>query len=220
MRIGAFIPIKSRNERVPGKNLRAFRGQPLYEWIILHALDAGCFSTVVVDTDHPQIAAFTESVGAIYHERLPRLAEGDANGNDLLKHHRAEYPDFDLYFQLFATAPTLDPASIRSCVDVLAHASQHDSILTAVRAPGWHWFEGQPVNYRPGVLPRSQDAPTLYRETTGLYGIKAAALDRYGCRVGACPRFHEVTPDEAIDLDTEADFAAANNVAAVASPSP
>ena len=65
---------------------------------------------------------------------------------------------------------------------------------------------GQPVNYRPGILPRSQDMEPLIEETTGLYGISKESLKKYKCRIGRKPYMHIVNKFEAIDINTEQDF--------------
>ena len=63
------------------------------------------------------------------------------------------------------------------------------------------------LSYRPDLLPRSQDLIPIEEETTGLYGITCDALDRYRCRIGACPLKVPVLKTEAIDLNSEDDFA-------------
>src|ERR1043166_369266 len=107
MKTACFIPIKQNSERVPGKNLRRVGGTPLYQAIIVKAIDSGCFSTVFVDTNSDEVATFAQQNGAVHIPRKPELAVGCANGNDLLNHHAEIEPSFDYYFQLFATAPLL-----------------------------------------------------------------------------------------------------------------
>lgn len=209
MRTACFIPIKSRSERVPGKNFRPFAGRPLYTHIIDAAIAAECFDLVAVDTNSAEIAAYATHQGCEAIWREDHLATNDANGNDLLAHHATIRPDFDLYFQAFATAPRLTPGTIAACVELLGMRDGNDSILTVTQECGWYWFNGQPVNYRPGILPRSQDAPQVVKESTGLYGIRREALMRYRSRIGASPYFYLIDPSEAVDIDTEADYAAA-----------
>ena len=203
----ACIPIKRRSERVPAKNRRPFRGRPLFAWIMDHAREADAFDQVVVDTDDEVVADYARGLGLQVIPRPPSLAEDGANGNDLAAYWWGLWgPYFDAYFQLYATAPTLRPDTIRHCVQRLANTPEADSILTCTNAAGWYWFRGQPVNFRPAILPRSQDAPTLVKETTGLYGIRESALARFRARTGARPIFHQVAADEAVDLDTLTDF--------------
>lgn len=210
--VACFIPIKRRSTRVPSKNLRNFRGRPLYQWIIDHVLEAAVFNRVYVDTDVAEVGAWAADHGCIHLIREAELASDDANGNDLMRHWRQRRPDHDFYFQAFATAPLLAGETIRQCVSMLMDLQpNYDSILTTTYERGWFWNPGpgtwpQPINFRPGILPRSQDAAGIIKETTGLYGITAAALARYGARHGARPFFFQVTANEAIDLDTELDF--------------
>ena len=83
---------------------------------------------------------------------------------------------------------------------------RYDSCFTATKTHGFYWLNNQPVNYRPCILPRSQDMAPVLEETTGLYGISALALDKYRCRIGANPYMHIVSKFEAIDINTEEDF--------------
>ena len=78
--------------------------------------------------------------------------------------------------------------------------------MTSKSIYSWFWFGKKPVNYDPKILPRSQDAKPLVLETTGLYGIRKAALKKLKCRIGLKPFFYEVSDEEAIDLDNYNDF--------------
>lgn len=202
MKVVAIIPIKSNSERIIRKNFQIIGGKPLYTHIINHALEANVFEKVIVDTDSEEISAYALSKGAVIIQRKPSLTKNTANGNDLLKHHgNITLHAFDLYFQLFATAPFLKPETIRECVMKLEDSLDHDSIFTATEEKGWFWMNGNPVNFRPEILPRSQDATHMVKETTGLYGITKESLVKYGCRIGAKPIVHLVSHTEAIDID-------------------
>ena len=69
-----------------------------------------------------------------------------------------------------------------------------------------------PVNYRPGIRPRSQDMLPVLEEKTGLYGIKREALRKYHCRIGRKPYIHIVSKFEAVDINTEEDWKVAEYV--------
>jgi N-acylneuraminate cytidylyltransferase len=206
MKTGCFIPIKQNSERVPGKNFRRVGGVPLYQAIVRKAVDAGCFSTVFVDTNSPEVADFARECGATPLARKPELALASANGNDLLNHHAEIEPTFDYYFQLFATAPLLRVESIRGAVAALLDSASHDSVLTMIEHKGFFWRSGLPISYQPNLLPRSQDLVPIVEETTALYGITRGALLKYRSRIGAAPVFFPVSRLEAVDLNTEDDF--------------
>jgi len=206
MRTACFIPIKSNSERVPGKNFRVLNGKKLYEYIIEHVLEASCFDDIFVDTNSEEIVEYIEPKGIKIIERLPELAENTANGNDLLCYHFDMYPLYDYYFQLFATAPYLQPESIRKCAEGLLMSEEMDSCFTAMKNHGFYWLNGIPANYRPGILPRSQDMMPMIEETTGMYGISRQSLKKYRSRIGRKPFIYYVNKFEAVDINTEEDL--------------
>lgn len=206
MKVACFIPIKSNSERVPGKNFRLLCGKPLYQYIINHAIEANCFDDIFVDTNSDEIKAFCQEKGVNVIARKEELAKNTANGNDLLNHHFELHPEYDYYFQLFATAPFLQPQSISKCVNTLVGSAIYDSTFTALFEHSFYWYEGNPINYRPCILPRSQDMEPVIEETTGLYGLSHQALSKYRCRIGAKPFICSVNKFEAVDINTEDDL--------------
>lgn len=211
MRVAATIPIKERSTRVPRKNFKELLGKSLYKHIIDNCLAADCFNTIYVDTDSEEIKNYCVSKDVEVIDRKPELSLDTANGNDVLHYDIENIPNYDFYFQLYATAPFLKPKTIRACVDKLLTTSKYDSIFTATEEYGWYWYSSQPINYQPNILPRSQDVAPLIKETTGLYGISKQAYHRYRCRIGARPYYFILNdPKESIDLDTLRDFSRAN----------
>lgn len=215
MKTACFIPIKANSERVPGKNFRVLNGKKLYEYICEHVAEAKVFDDVYIDTNSIEITEYARSIGFIPIERKPELAFSTANGNDLLVYHGETFPGYDYYFQMFATAPYLQPESIRICVDVLLNSEEYDSCFTATSNQGFYWLAGNPANYRPGILPRSQDMSPVIEETTGLYGISKESLDKYHCRIGRNPYIHIVDKFQAVDINTEEDLKIAEYVGKV-----
>ena len=206
MKTACFIPIKANSERVPGKNFRILNGRKLYQYICENVKKADVFDDVYIDTNSQEIAEYALSMGFRVIERKPELALNSANGNDLLVYHYELYPQYDYYFQLFATAPYLQPESIRTCFERLLETGEYDSCFTAVAHQGFFWLAGMPSNYRPDILPRSQDMLPVIEETTGLYGISKDSLSKYRCRIGRKPYIHTVSKFEAVDINTEEDL--------------
>ena len=139
-----------------------------------------------MDTDSPEVAEYARATGFAVIPRAADLARDDANGNDLLVHHWQLYPEYDCYFQLFATAPFLQPEAIRACVGRLESDGGCDSCFTAVRRQGFYWMGS--------------------REPTGLYGTRRQALAKYRCRIGRRPYAHLVDRYQAVDINTEEDL--------------
>lgn len=215
MKTACFIPIKANSERVPGKNFRVLNGKKLYQYICEHVQSANIFDDVYVDTNSEEIADYAKSMNFHVIDRKPELAKNTANGNDLLVYHYETFPDYDYYFQLFATAPYLQPDSIKACFNTLISSEEYDSCFTATENHGFYWLNGMPMNYRPGILPRSQDMAAVIEESTGLYGICRDSLQRYRCRIGKKPYIHTISKFEAIDINTEEDLRIAEFVGKV-----
>lgn len=215
MKSACFIPVKAKSERVPGKNLKVLNGWRLFQHIFHHVKETDVFDDVYVDTDSDEVAGEAEKMGFHVIARLPALAENTVNGNDLLLHHLYLHPEYDFYFQVFATAPFLQSETIRFCYKKLTEEGIYDSCFTATENHGFFWMAGNPVNYRPGILPRSQDMMPVLEETTGLYGITRKSAEKYHCRIGARPYIHIVSKFEAVDINTMEDFQLAEYVGKV-----
>lgn len=62
------------------------------------------------------------------------------------------------------------------------------------------------MNYRPEILPRSQDVVPIIEETTGMYGISKYSLQKYHCRIRRSPLIYFVNKFETVDINTEEDL--------------
>ena len=167
MKTACFIPIKAHSERVKGKNLRLLNGKPLYRYICEHVREADVFDDVYIDTDSAEISEYARTMGFEVIERLPVLAQNTANGNDLLNHHFELHPEYDFYFQLFATAPYMQPETIRACWEKLTCSAEYDSCFPATENHSFYWLAGNPVNYRPEILGDGRNDRPL-RDHTGV----------------------------------------------------
>jgi len=211
--ITAFIPIKTISRRIPGKNFRPFAGHPLFHYIMSAAVQAQCFDDIYVHTDSDEVRQYAAQLG-IKDINAPQAMVGDyINGNMLMNYWAEVNKSADVLIQLFATAPLLTPESIKGAVQTLVKKPDYDSVFTATEELGWFWCQDLPVNFRPSILPRSQDSIKVTKETTGLYGMRRAAVETYRQRIGAKPYIYQVDEDEALDIDTEADWMHAEAVA-------
>ena len=199
-----IVPIKSRSKRVKNKNFKLVNNKPLYTYL-LSKLKKCNFDEVYIDSDSLEIKNYCKKNNFKFIQRVPQLARDSSNGNDLLNYH-VKIIDADIYFQLFITSPLIKVSTINQCIEILKKTKKNDSILTVSKIFSWFWFKNKPVNYKPEILPRSQDAEPLILETTALYGIKKNALKKRKCRIGYKPYFFEVDDEEALDLDNYKDF--------------
>ena len=204
MKTVCIIPIKKTSKRVKSKNFLLINKRPLYTFL-LDKLTKSNFDEIYVDSDSNEIERYCKKKGYKFINRKPYLKKDNANGNDLILYHQKLIKS-DLYFQLFVTAPLLSINSINESIKFLKKTKKYDSILTCYEQYSWTWFSNKPVNYKPNVLPRSQDAKPIIIESTGLYGIKNNALKKYQCRIGRVPYFYKIDEIEGLDIDSKLDI--------------
>jgi CMP-N-acetylneuraminic acid synthetase len=216
-RTACFIPIKKNSKRIKDKNFQFIDGKKLYEITLEKAIylkSKGLFEEVFVDTDSKEIADYCLSKNICHIPREDFLKSDQANGNHLLESWIQKFPEYDIYAQLHVTAPFLELASIEDCIAKVKDTAlwDYDSSLTAVEEYSWYWFNKKPINYLPEVLPRSQDASPLIRESTALYVIKKDTFRQKKCRIGYNPYFCLTKDYEAIDLDNPIDLKIAKTI--------
>lgn len=210
MKSVCIVPIKENSKRVKGKNFKKLGKIPLFEHLFKKLLKTN-FDEIYVDSDSPLIERYSKKYGFKFIKRLRKLSKDNANGNDLLNYH-SKVIDADLYFQIFVTSPFLKIDTINNCLEKLKKSKKYDSILTATKIYSWFWFKNKPINYNPKILPRSQNATPIIRETTALYGIKKDTINKYKCRIGKKPIFHFVDFIESLDIDDSEDFKVVNSL--------
>ena len=212
-KIACFIPIKNNSSRVPNKNLRLLRGIPLYRYALDTVINSKVFDDVFVDTDSEDVKNYCIEKNINIIDRDPKLSKDSANGNDLLEHWVDIKPNYDVYFQVFVTSPFLTPNTLKDCVNIMKTNPLGDSVFTVIEDYTWYWFNGKPVNYNPKLLPRSQDAKPIIKETTSLYGISKEGFNKTKSRIGESPQIYVVDEIEGTDIDTEFDFIMAKLIA-------
>jgi CMP-N-acetylneuraminic acid synthetase len=205
----ALVPMRHHSERVPGKNFRLMAGRPLYAYILETLLACRSVSLIVVDTDSPIIregvAERFPSVRLI--DRPEHLRGGEVATNDILEHDVGRVPGA-YYLQTHCTNPLLKPATIdRAAAAFLRAFPEKDSLFTVTR---WHkrlWSEGgEPLNHDPAILLRTQDLPPVFEENSCLYLFERGRFLAAHNRLGRAPMLFEIAPEEALDIDEEADF--------------
>jgi len=73
----AVIPARGGSKRIPGKNIKDFRGVPVLGRAIKTAQESGLFSHIIVSTDSDEIARVAQSFGARVPEKRPESLSDD-----------------------------------------------------------------------------------------------------------------------------------------------
>ena len=199
-----MVPIKLNNERLPGKNIKLLGDKPLINYIL---------STLnnIKQIDDIYVYCSDESIKEYLPGRvkfLKRPKELDSKTTNFTQIFESFYSNIisDIYLVTHATAPFIRKSTIIECIDKVRN-EDFDSAFTATKIQDFLWKDnGKALNFNPSNIPRSQDLPIVYRETSGVYVIEKSLFDSYKVRVGNKPYIKEVGLKESVDINCAQDF--------------
>lgn len=210
MKTVAMIPIKLKNERVPGKNVKCFSdGTPLMSFIQKACLNAKLVDDVYVYCSNPDVQQYLLN-GVKYLNRPEFLDLNTANCNDIINEFMKEV-DADIYVASHATGPFTRSESIDACIEAVK-SGKYDSAFLAKRMQEFLWQNGTAMNFDIQHFPRTQDLVPIYSEAPGAYVFPKETFVKYKRRVGVKPFIKEIDEIESRDIDYPEDFEIANAI--------
>lgn len=215
MNVVAVMPIKLKNERLPGKNTKLLGGKPLLQYQ-LDALAQCCeiSEICVYCSDSSIIPLLPRNVHFV--KRSTELDLPTSNFSQIFESFIKIKPA-DIYVFAHATAPFVSVATIKELISAVLY-EKHDSAFCASRIQDFLWQNGTPLNFDPTNLPRSQDIQPIYRETSGVYVFKREVFELYHRRIGLTPLIKEVSMKESVDINTSDDFMLAEAMLHISTP--
>ena len=212
----AIIPARGGSKRIPRKNIKEFLGQPILKYSVDAAMQAGCFTEVMVSTEDPEIARLAVSFGA----KVPFLRSlenaSDTAGTaevlrEVIEHYGMLGEQFEFLCCIYPAAPFVTPAKLRSAMQTLAESSA-DCVLPVVaysypiqrslRIEGGRATMLWPENYQK----RSQELSPTYHDCGQFYCLRTRSLLAQ-MRLFADCTLPMVMPDtEVQDIDNEDDW--------------
>ena len=184
MKIVGVIPARYASVRFPGKPLAPLAGKPMVVRVWEAAKSAGRIDRVVVATDDERIAAVVRDAGGEAVLTSPEAA----SGTDRLAEAARQIPA-DIYVNVQGDEPLMSPSNIDAAVETLmadprreiatlalpihpSDAADPNVVKAAVAGDGRAlYFSRAPIPYPRGGQP-------AYRKHLGIYGYKAATLQR------------------------------------------
>lgn len=210
MKIIAIVPMKLNNRRLPQKNTKPFtNGKPLCYYILSTLLSVEGLDEVYVYCSNPDIQAFIPE-GVKYLKRSELLDQDTTSMTEVLTCFTRDVPA-DIYVMTHTTAPFISKKSIEKGLNAVK-SGDYDSAFAAKKLQDFMWKDGIPFNYNLGNIPRTQDLPALYEETSGFYIYKSDVMSNLHRRIGEKPFLVEVGEIEAIDIDEPEDFMIADAI--------
>ncbi|MGN1133069.1 MAG: cytidylyltransferase domain-containing protein [Oscillospiraceae bacterium] len=210
MKTVAVVPMKLNNRRLPQKNTKCFtNGKPLCHYILSTLLTVDGIDDVYVYCSNPDIQEFIPE-GVKYLQRSTSLDQDTTKMNEVLQCFANDVPA-DIYVMTHTTAPFISKESIQKGLDAV-ESGEYDSSFAAKKLQDFLWKDGVPFNYELNNIPRTQDLPALYMETSGFYIYKNEVITKFNRRIGDKPYIVGIGEVESIDIDEPEDFMIADAI--------
>ena len=210
MSVVAFVPMKADNDRLPNKHFLPLAGAPLFVHIFRALSGVEGLDRVCAWASDDRFARELP-LGAEFLRRDRRYDGAAVRGLELFRGFADAVPA-DHYLLAHATAPFLRAESMQAGLDA-ALSGEFDSAFSAERVQTYCRYRGEPVNYDPTDMARTQEIDPVHVETSGFYVYSRAEIVERSRRVGDRPFIVEISGAEAIDIDWPADYDTARRFA-------
>ena len=211
----ALIPAKAYSSRCPDKNWREFfMGAHLVSYV-LERLPQGLFSRIIVSTDKPD---FLSPAGVTLHKRDPFFATVASPVNDLISRiiEESQLPDHAYLWLLNPTSPFREEADFQKISEMIENENP-DSVVSVCSVNPFLWKNAKPMFKTSYPRINTQDNPEEYALENGQFYVFKAGFFRqtqtwYSEKTLL---YRQNSLGHRIDIDTENDFAEAQNWAGV-----
>lgn len=206
----AVIPARGGSKGIPRKNVRLMNGKPLLYYSIKNALSSSYIDDVVVSSDDEEILSIASMYGANTMNRDSALAQDAVTLDPViydasLRMEEQTSKKYDIVVTLQATSPLL---SVQTLDAALADfiTKDYDTYISAINQPHLSWTSTNGI-YTPNYKERlnRQQLPPNYLET-GAFLITRRNCMSTSTRIGSKVSVYEMPEQEAIDIDTYADW--------------
>jgi CMP-N,N'-diacetyllegionaminic acid synthase len=210
----AVIPARGGSKGIPRKNVRPLAGKPLIVHSIEQARESTQVTETVVSTDDEEIAAISESAGAMVVRRPADISDDRASSESALLHvvqslinRGRELPDLMVFLQ--CTSPIRRPGDIDRAISTLVDQGA-DSLLSVSPSHRFLWTEAdgqaQAINYDFRIRPRRQDMPPQFVENGSIYVFRTQALLDSGNRLSGKVALYHMDEESSVDIDSMFDM--------------
>ena len=216
------VPARGGSKGLPGKNLRSFAGEPLIVHTLRTALQAERVERVIVSTDDDAIIRAAHDVEGVEvpFRRPPHLATDDASAVDAYLHvadclaiTEGSAPR-DICV-LLPTAPLRLASDIDAAID-LYHSARAEVVFSVTETKPLAWvqyMEGDgrldPALGMAAGIGNRQEFRTAWVPNGSIYVFDVEMLRHTRTYFGPATYGYPMPPERSIDIDTEADFVAA-----------
>ena len=211
----AFIPIRKGSKGIVNKNQKILYNQPLFYYTLKAALNSKYIDKVVLATDDNELIENFNFSKFINYNKLELYRRLDENAQDHSTTESVilEYLSFknlsplDVFLLVQATSPLTTEFDISNII-LKYNSSEHDSILSVVKAPGFFWSsDGTSLNYDWRSRPRRQKVTNqTFKENGALYVTTIGKIINSKNRLNGSIGFYIMKDYQGLDIDDISDF--------------
>jgi len=198
------IPIKTNNQRLPGKNTMMLGEKPLYQHLFDTIKQCKCVDSVYVDSSDDEILKIANQSGFKTIKRPITLNSPETSGNDLIN-HALNHIDDEIIGQFFVTTPFLNSLTIDKAFNLMNDNKHIGSCFGLYPVQDRFWMDGVPVNHSIDNLLGTQYMKTIYRES-GFYVFRKKLFKECQSRITKEHKTFIVDPNECVDIDIREDL--------------
>lgn len=217
----ALIPARGGSQRIPRKNIRAFRGVPILTRVVQTLRDTSLFDRIVVSTDDAEIADVAVESGAeVPFQRPAQLADSFTGARPVIQHAVRELalPDSTHVGVFYPTAVLTTVRDIVESAELLAEADC-DFVMSVAEFPApieralsldTEQFTSPRDANHTGT--RSQDLPRSFYDVGQFYWGRSQSWLSDTPVVAAACRAQVIDAWRVVDIDTPDDWERAEQV--------
>lgn len=229
MNILTLIPARHGSKGVPGKNIKPLNGKPLIVYTIQRALESKYLTKVVVSTDDRAIRDLSIKAGAEAPFLRPtHLAQDETPTFPVIQHALNFYTERGIKFDAVCLLQPTSPFRPEGFIDqAIIHfiATDSDSLISVIQVPHQynpHWVfepneEGllEIATGENTIIPRRQELPPAFIRDGAIYLTKTKVLLEDNSLYGQKISFIESNPDNHVNIDSQEDWALAEEKASI-----
>lgn len=198
------IPIKTNNQRLPGKNTMTLGDKPLYQHLFDTVKKCKNVDEIYVDSSDMRILQVARENGFKVIKRPDKLNSPETSGNNLIN-HAIQHIDDEIIGQFFVTTPFLKSTTIDQAFSILMSSHGIGSCFGLYPVHDRFWKDGKPLNHSLNMLVGTQYMQPVYREA-GFYVFRKSRFIEEQSRITKLHTTFDVEPLECVDIDVKADF--------------
>jgi N-acylneuraminate cytidylyltransferase/CMP-N,N'-diacetyllegionaminic acid synthase len=232
LKVMGIVGIRSGSKGVPDKNIKLLSGKPLVGWILEAAKKSKYINRLIVSTDSQKYADIATSFGADVPCLRPKNIANDNSQEFEYVKHMVEWlkknEDYrpDIVVRMMATSPLQSFDDIDAVVEKLISEERADSAVVISEARQhpekalkiiydeegvgklvtYYSESGQEVT----PIARQSYTPAYFR--ANVIACRTRVIFDTNSLTGDLVRFHIISQERAIDIDSDIDFYIAENL--------